>query len=292
MTPHLPSLRALAALEAVIRHGNIVRAANELRVTPGAVSKQIQNLEAALGAALFDEGHRLQPTAIGLQLARSSGTALALLRQAWSEASQKADTRVLTVIAHASLCIYWLVPRVLAMQTALNGRPVRVTALHVADDWQRLPVDFAVLRDSFVPQGWRSHPVGTETHTLLATPERAENALRHGVAALTEETFLVARSRDDELDPWLAAAGLDTNVNRHYHSHFYVALEAALAGAGMIVGPENLLSDLIRQGRLVVATPNVRIDGAPLTAVYNPSTCDERTAQRLFKWLQADLAGL
>lgn len=131
-----------------------------------------------------------------------------------------------------------------------------------------------------------------ETRTLLAAPERAENALRHGVGALAEETFLVARSRDDELDPWLAAAGLDTNVNRHYHSHFYVALEAALAGAGMIVGPENLLSDLIRQGRLVVVTPSVRIDGAPLTAVYNPSTCDERTAQRLFKWLKADLAGL
>lgn len=290
MTPHLPSIRAIAALEAVVRHGNIVRAANELRVTPGAVSKQIQNLEAALGTALFDEGHRLQPTAIAVQLARAAGSALSLLRQAWNEACHKADTRVLTIIAHASLCIHWLVPRVPAMQNALNERLVRVTALHDAEDWQQLPVDFAILRDSYVPSGWRSHPIGIETHTLLSSPERAKALSQRGIAALAEETFLVARSRSEDLDPWLAAAGLGANVERRYHSYFYVALEAALAGAGMVVGPVNLLADLVRQGRLVVVTPQVRVDGARLTAVYDPSTCDERTADRLIKWLEADLA--
>lgn len=290
MTSYLPSLRAIAALEAVVRHGNIVRAADELGVTPGAVSKQIQNLEASLGTALFDEGHRLQPTAIAVKLARSAGAALALLRQAWIEASHKADTRVLTIIAHASLCIHWLVPRVPAMQNSLSGRTVRVTALHVAEDWQQLPVDFAILRDSYVPPGWRSEPIGVETHTLLATPDRARLLSERGFAALAQETFLVARSRSDELDPWLVAAGLDRHVDRRYYSYFYVALEAALGGVGMVVGPVNLLADLIRHGRLVAATPHIRIEGAALTAVYNPLRCDERTASRLIKWLKADLA--
>ena len=70
----LPPLNALRAFEAAARHLNFSRAADELSVTPGAVSQQIQNLEDYVGAALFKR------TPKGLLLTDAAQTALPALR--------------------------------------------------------------------------------------------------------------------------------------------------------------------------------------------------------------------
>ncbi|MGH6971458.1 MAG: LysR family transcriptional regulator, partial [Caulobacteraceae bacterium] len=73
----LPPLNALRAFEAAARHLNFSRAADELSVTPGAVSQQIQNLEDYVGVALFKR------TPKGLLLTDSAQTALPALREAF-----------------------------------------------------------------------------------------------------------------------------------------------------------------------------------------------------------------
>ena len=74
----LPPLNALRAFEAAARHLNFSRAADELSVTPGAVSQQIQNLEDYVGAALFKR------TPKGLLLTDAAQTALVRTYAAWS----------------------------------------------------------------------------------------------------------------------------------------------------------------------------------------------------------------
>ena len=75
----LPPLNALRAFETAARHMNFTRAAEELSVTPGAVSQQIQNLEDYVGAALFKR------TAKGLLLTDAAQTALPALREAFAD---------------------------------------------------------------------------------------------------------------------------------------------------------------------------------------------------------------
>lgn len=289
MTRHLPSFRALAALEAVVRTGNIVRAADELGVSPGAVSKQLSNLEAELQAALFEEGHRLRPTAVAVGLARAVGEALSQVRQAWNEASHRADERVLTLIANASLSMHWLVPRLLSAQEALRGRPIRVTSLHTTDNWWQVPVDFAVLRHDRAPAGWVVRALAEERLTLLTTPERGRWLAGRGPAAIAGEEFLVAETRGGEFEAWMRAAGCGEAHPPRRYPHFYIALEAALAGHGSIIGPTLVVADLLRQGRLTTPFPDVAITGATLHAAFNPATCDHRTADALLAWLAVEV---
>src|ERR1700751_337177 len=108
----LPPLNALRAFEAAARHLNFSRAADELSVTPGAVSQQIQNLEDYVGAALFKR------TPKGLLLTDAAQTALPALREAFDRLAEAAsmltaavDGRRLTVSVAPSFAAKWLVPR-------------------------------------------------------------------------------------------------------------------------------------------------------------------------------------
>src|SRR5476651_1834374 len=108
----LPPLNALRAFEAAARHLNFSRAADELSVTPGAVSQQIQSLEDYVGAAL------VKRTPLGLLLTDAAQTALPALREAFDRLAEAAslltaavDGRRLTLTAAPSFAAKWLVPR-------------------------------------------------------------------------------------------------------------------------------------------------------------------------------------
>jgi len=115
----LPPLNALRAFEAAARHLNFSRAADELSVTPGAVSQQIQNLEDYVGAALFKR------TPKGLLLTDAAQTALPALREAFDRLAEAAslltaavDGRRLSLTAPPSFAAKWLVPRLGAFEQA------------------------------------------------------------------------------------------------------------------------------------------------------------------------------
>ena len=115
----LPPLNALRAFEAAARHLNFSRAADELSVTPGAVSQQIQNLEDYVGAPLFKR------TPKGLLLTDAAQTALPALREAFDRLAEAAslhtaavDGRRLTLTAPPSFAAKWLVPRLGAFEQA------------------------------------------------------------------------------------------------------------------------------------------------------------------------------
>ncbi len=285
---HLPSLRALSVLEAVVRTGNVVAAADDLRVTPGAVSKQLVQLQHEIEAPLFESGHRLKPTPLATELAQAVGTALRHIEEAWMSATRVSDTRVITIAANATLSMHWILPRLVDAEAKMGGRPVRVSQMHTTDEWRRLPFDIAIVRQADDTGGLERRPIGIERLTVLATPERAQRLRQEGVAAIAQETFLVARTRAGELEDWLAAAGIDAPVATRSTPHFYIAVEAAVADQGCVVGPPGVLADLIRQKRLELPFPHLKSDGSLLTAVFDPQVCRRKTADRLLTFLFAD----
>jgi LysR family glycine cleavage system transcriptional activator len=121
-------LNALRAFEAAARHLNFSRAADELSVTPGAVSQQIQNLEDYVGAPLF------RRTPKGLLLTDAAQTALPALREAFDRLAEAAsmltaavDGRRLTLTAAPSFAAKWLVPRLAAFEAGSSaGRRLAV----------------------------------------------------------------------------------------------------------------------------------------------------------------------
>lgn len=289
MTRNLPSFRSLQALEAVVRHGNVVRAAEEIAVTPGALSKHLGQIARDLAVPLFEPGHRLTPTAEARDLAAAVAEALSLLREACDRVTASRARDFVTVLANASLAMHWLVPRVFAAQAAIGGRVVRVHAVHSTDDWRQLPFDLAIRRGEAVPPGYAGRVLGREQLVLLAAPRRAEALAAAGLAGLAGETLLTASTRRGETEAWFAVAGVAPPTEVRRLPHFYLAIEAALADQGVIVGPPWLATDL-HHDRLIIPFPDRVALGTALVGIRDPSRGDAAVHERLLAWIAEGLA--
>jgi DNA-binding transcriptional LysR family regulator len=112
MSRKLPSLNALHAFEAAARLESVTRAASELHVTHGAVSRQIKALEADLGKALFTrEGRGLALTPAGMRLRDATGAAFQQLEESWSDLRRDSAPSALVLGCPGSVLARWVIPR-------------------------------------------------------------------------------------------------------------------------------------------------------------------------------------
>jgi LysR family glycine cleavage system transcriptional activator len=165
-------LNALRAFEAAARHLNFSRAADELSVTPGAVSQQIQNLEDYVGAALFKR------TPKGLLLTDAAQTALPALREAFDRLAEAAslltaavDGRRLTLTAAPSFAAKWLVPRLGKFEQAQPQVDVWLSAGMEVVDFAAGEVDLAIRYGSGRYPGLEVIRLLSETVIPVASPE-------------------------------------------------------------------------------------------------------------------------
>ncbi|HBC06999.1 MAG TPA: transcriptional regulator, partial [Rhodospirillaceae bacterium] len=112
MSRRLPPLNALRAFEAAARHLSFTQAAEELNVTPAALSFQIKSLEEHLGAPLFRRLNRaVELTEAGAALAPAANEGFRALSAGWQQTRRLLDTTSLTVTAGPALTAKWLAPR-------------------------------------------------------------------------------------------------------------------------------------------------------------------------------------
>src|SRR5262245_55208658 len=111
---NLPPLTTLAAFEAAARHQSFKEAAQELSVTPGAVSHQIKALEAELGAPLFRRGHRtVELTQDGDALFQALASSFAKVSQCLQTIRARRSGDVVTIGATSAVAALWLSPSVI-----------------------------------------------------------------------------------------------------------------------------------------------------------------------------------
>src|SRR3954466_3753948 len=114
-----PSLRSIAAFEAAARHASFTKAADELNLTPGAISHAIKALEQRLGQTLFDrKGRAVALSASGRTLAAKVRVSLGLLADAFDAAPWRALDR-LVVSTTASIAQKILLPQLAALQQSV-----------------------------------------------------------------------------------------------------------------------------------------------------------------------------
>jgi len=255
----LPPLNALRAFEAAARHLNFSRAADELSVTPGAVSQQIQNLEDYVGAALFKR------TPKGLLLTDAAQTALPALREAFDRLAEASslltaavDGRRLTLTAPPSFAAKWLVPRLKRFEEAYPQIDVWLSADMDIVDFAAGEIDLAIRYGAGRYPGLEIMRLLRETVIPVASPALiAENRLTEP-ADLAHHTLLHDGSPDaDESCPdwsmWLAARGVrgvDGTRGPRFNQSSLV-IEAALGGRGVALAKGTLAQDDLDARRLV-----------------------------------------
>lgn len=255
----LPPLNALRAFEAAARHLNFSRAADELSVTPGAVSQQIQNLEDYVGAALFKR------TPKGLLLTDAAQTALPALREAFDRLAEAAslltaavDGRRLTLTAPPSFAAKWLVPRLGLFERQHPQVDVWLSAGIELVDLTAGEVDVAIRYGAGRYPGLEVRRLMSETVIPVVSPElRAENPLV-GPQDLAHHVLLHDGSPDlDDSCPdwsmWLAARGLKSvdGMRGPRFNQSSLVIEAAANGRGVALAKRTLAQADLEAGRLV-----------------------------------------
>jgi len=255
----LPPLNALRAFEAAARHLNFSRAADELSVTPGAVSQQIQNLEDYVGAALFKR------TPKGLLLTDAAQTALPALREAFDRLAEAAslltaavDGRRLTLTAPPSFAAKWLVPRLGAFEQAHPQVDVWLSAAIELVDLAAGEVDVAIRYGAGRYPGLEVKRLFSETVIPVASPEHLAEHPLNTPADLANHILLHDGSPDlDDSCPdwsmWLAARGLRgiDGMRGPRFNQSSLVIEAAVNGRGVALAKRTLAAADLEAGRLV-----------------------------------------
>ena len=254
----LPPLNALRAFEAAARHMNFSRAADELSVTPGAVSQQIQNLEAYIGAPLFKRSPK------GLLLTDSAQTALPALREAFDRLAEAAslltaadDGRRLTVSAAPSFAAKWLVPRLGRFEAAHPQVDVWLSAGLELVDFTGGEIDLAIRYGAGRYPGLEVTRLLGETVAPVASPRLLAETPLQALGDLARHVLLHDGSPDaDDSCPdwamWLAARGVrgvDGARGPRFNQSSLV-IEAAVNGRGVALAKQTLAQADLDAGRL------------------------------------------
>src|SRR5204863_6807747 len=145
MNGHLPPLSALRAFEAAARLKSFSKAADELSVTPAAISHQIHALEEDLGVRLFDRGNRaVELTASARLLLPGLSEAFSGIQTAVRRLRAHNDTGTLTITASPSIAAKWLVPRLHRFQEQHPDIDVRISTSDEIVDLTRGDFDLAI----------------------------------------------------------------------------------------------------------------------------------------------------
>jgi LysR family transcriptional regulator, glycine cleavage system transcriptional activator len=257
---HLPPLSALRAFEAAARLQSFSKAADELNVTPAAISHQIAALEADLGVSLFNRRNRaVELTASARVLLPGLSEAFAGIQDSVRRLRSHNDTGMLTVTASPSFAGKWLVQRLYRFQEQHPAIDVRISATDTLVDLTRGDFDIAIR------YGNGRYP-GLAVELLLKNevfPACSPALLRNGPpletpADLGNHVLLHDQQTDrDPLAPswpmWLKAAGINDAQASHglSFSANVLALEAAIAGHGVTLAYSTTAAADIAAGRLV-----------------------------------------
>lgn len=283
----LPSLLALRCFEAAARCENFSRAAQELHLTHGAVSRAVRLLEDDLGVELFERrNRRVFLNEAGRKLARAVSDGMGLMRQATRELRASArQTRPLALSCEPTLLMRWLIPRWSAFQARQPEREIHLLAGGGSFTFDA-GIDLAIRRDDFPwPAGYHAETLFAERVGPVCRADKVEqwftaNGLR------PDAPLLHTRTRPSAWAEWANAAGASAaDGPEQTFEHFYFSLQAAVAGLGVAIGPWHLVRDDIDSGLLVAPFGFVE-DGSRYCLLSPDTPAPESLQAELLAWLR------
>ena len=280
----LPPLHAVRAFEAAARHLSITRAADELNVTVGAVSRHVRALEVRMNTALFLRGSRgLVLTSAGKAFADSAREALDRIADA-AEGLHLRQFRRLSVGVYGFFLSRFLLPMWSGLTTAY---PKHEIDLHTSAN----PVDLLASRyDAVIAVSDGQSRAGLVTQPLLpiATVQVCSpSLLKDGALDFTSVPLLHNRPRPDDWRRWLDHAQLSKVPVRGGSSfeNLGLAIEAAAAGLGAAIAIESLLDVDLARLNLVKAHPLVRSTRRHFVLEYEQRMADDPAVAAFSTWL-------
>ena len=293
MRRRLPSTQALMCFEAAARHQSYTRAAQELALTQGAVSRQVATLEAQLGVALFRRSqHGMVLTAAGADYARQVAQRLdALERDTLDVRSRQGEGDRIAIASVPTFAARWLIPRLPRLAEAHPQLQVHIEARSRPFLFSEVQVEAALFAGT--PEQVRQW-AGTRARCLMpeeVLPVCSPGLLKGGRTlspkALAGLPLLQQTTRPEAWRQWFAAQGVGAEqaLAGPRYELFSMQAAAAEAGLGVALMPTLLVQEELASGRLVVACKRP-LQGQRAYYLVQPEG-PERPALAAFRaWLQ------
>lgn len=293
MVKALPPLNALRAFEVAARHLNFSRAAGELGVTPGAISKQVLALEDFIGARLFERlPDGLTLTLEGRELKESISPAFEMLTGAFSRFSRRPPrTNVVRLATVASFASQFLVPRLDVFEKSLPEIELEILTSDRVADLVREEIDLSI---RFGGGGWDGLVSSELVEGLLVpvcAPSLHNQIISGSDSPNLEQTRLIQVFSSSEWRKWQEASGVDLPPAERTFvmEHFLVALQAVIAGQGVALLPEIIVRESLANGHLKqFSSPTEWHQTFHLA--HLPNAERQPRVRNIIEWLQAEIA--
>ncbi len=255
-----PLLNALRFFDTAARLGSFVKAADELHLTHGAVSRQIRLLEESLGTALFERRNRaIFLTPQGMLLQAATRQAFEQLGAAMEALRNPVRNAPLVVSCEPTLSMKWLIPRLGDFYRRHPDLQLHIFAAGGPVAFQRDGIDVALRRDDFT---WEPSVHAEKVCEEWIGPVCAPALMKRRRIDLSAQRLLHTASRKTAWMNWRRAAKTDIGrTNSQTYEHFYLSLQAACSGLGVAIGSVYMVQEEIDSGRLVAPFGFVR-DGS------------------------------
>ncbi|OCC02088.1 transcriptional regulator [Labrys sp. WJW] len=292
MARKLPPLNALPSFEAAARHLSFSRAAEELNVTHGAVSRAVKHLEEQLDVLLFERDTRsVRLTTVGEPYARAVREALALVTAATAAATSRHSASTLNVSTSDGFAGRWLVPRLYRFHRAHGDIDVRVSTTGKLTNFHGDGIDVAIrygggdypgLSVEFLT-GEEVFPVCSPKLLTGSPPLLQPEDLKHHT--LIHDGFPINWAN------WLASAGIegiDPQAGLTFDSYSF-AVDSAVQGEGVVLGRTMLVAGDLASGRLVRPFGHAVKSRSSFYLVYPPEAIRQRKVKVFRDWIFAEM---
>jgi LysR family glycine cleavage system transcriptional activator len=240
MNRKIPPLNALRAFEAVSRLVSFTKAAEELCVTQGAVSRQISNLEAWLGLKLFSRGrHTIELTPQGQSYFAAMRDIFDEVDRSTRQLMPRKDDRLLRIKLPPTFAIRWLMPRLARFHAKHPDTEVQITTSHQRVNFKTEDIDISIHSELAPPQLPGFKLLFEETLIPVCSP-----GLLKGSKPLKQPDDLMfhdrlcSMNRPHDWSTWLKAAKVES-IDAHEGLKFEnaaLAYQAATNGLGVMMG--------------------------------------------------------
>jgi DNA-binding transcriptional LysR family regulator len=243
-------LTALRAFEAAARLNGFAAAAQELGVTPGAVTAHVKHLEQTLGAPLFTRTpHGVRLTPLGQQSLPHFTAAFDALGQAINDLRAAAAPRTVHIATLPAIAQLWLSPRLPALRAAAADITISITALESPPNLKRSPYDLSLFFDDSAQGRLTPDTIFPVCAPSLAARLKTPQDIAHH-PCLSDATW------SDDWQLWAQTLPEPPPIPQGPTFSLYaLAVEECVNGAGLLIGHETLITAHLKDGRLIAPFP-------------------------------------
>ena len=292
MARRLPPLNSLPCFEAAARLLNFSKAADELNVTPGAISRAIKHLEDQLNVLLFErETRSVRLTAVGEPYARAVRDVLEQLAAATALATARRSESTLNVSTSDGFAGRWLVPRLYRFHRAHGDVDVRVSTTGKLTNFFGDGIDIAIRYGSGNYPGLTAEFLTDEEVFPVCSPKLLKGAHALRKPEDLKHHTLIRDTYPIDWAAWLSSAkvkGVNPHKGLTFDSYTF-AVEAAVQGEGVALGRTMLVAADLAAGRLVRPFKHTLQAVSSFYVVYPPEAIRQRKVRVFRDWLFAEI---